>query len=148
MDDNKKIASIPVKNFNNETVDLLVKYANENLVLLFYNNKCLGCTGRAIPLAYQFQQEYEAIRVIGIHSNFSTIETTEEDIKSIFTVNDLPFPIYLDETHEVYDAFNGEGTPHWVLITKQGQVHRSIFGSQSGAQNRLYYAIESLIDKG
>lgn len=147
MNNSKTIESILVKNFNNETVDLLVKYANENLVLLFYNNKCLGCTGRAVPLAYQFQQDYKNSRVIGIHVNFGTIKTTEQDIKSIFTVNELPFPIYLDENHEVYDTFKCEGTPHWLLITKQGILHRSIFGSQSGAQNRLYYAIESLTDE-
>jgi peroxiredoxin len=147
MNNDEKIESILVKNFNNETIDLLAKYANENLVLLFYNNACLGCTGRAIPLAHQFQQDYKEIRVIAIHSNFGARKTTEQDIKSIFTVTELPFPIYLDENYEIYDTFKCEGTPHWLLITKQGLLHRSIFGSQSGAQNRLYYAIESLIDK-
>jgi hypothetical protein len=30
---------------------------------------------------------------------------------SIFTIDELPFPIYIDKHHRVYDNFNSEGTP-------------------------------------
>ena len=140
------IPSIIVQDFGYNEIDLLSIYKNQNLLLLLYNNSCLGCTGRAIPLAHKFQQLFESVQVIGIHSNFSSIKTTEGDIKSIFTIDELPFPIYLDETHKVYDFFNSEGTPQWIIIKKDGSLYRSIFGSQSNAENRLYYALESLIE--
>ena len=114
---------------------------------MFYNNACLGCTGRAIPLAYQFKQDYKDIEVIGIHSNFTSNDVSREDILSIFTINELPFPIYIDKDHKMYDFFDSEGTPQWILLTSKGEVYRSIFGSQDNAQNRLYYALENLTEQ-
>lgn len=144
MNTGKIVTSIKVTDFYHNEVDLLEKYANKNLLLLFYNNACLGCTGRAIPLAYKLKQTYEDIEVIGIHSNFGSNNITKDNILSIFTINELPFPIYIDNNHKMYDFFNSEGTPQWVLLTPDGEVYRSIFGSQGNAQNRLYYALESL----
>ncbi|MCT4580363.1 MAG: redoxin domain-containing protein [Flavobacteriales bacterium] len=141
----KRLDSILVKNFNGKTVNLLEKHTNTPLLLIIYNNQCLGCTGRAIPLAYEYQQQYDRLQVIGIHSNFNTNKVTEQDIKSIFTIDELPFPIYIDEDHQVFDQFNSEGTPQWILITSKGMLYRSIFGSQLNVQNRLSYAIEDLM---
>ena len=139
------IESILVTDLDGRKVDLLTEYKDKALVLILYNNSCLGCTGRAIPLAYDFQQENASIQVIGIHSNFGKNTTTKEDIKSIFTSDEVPFPIYMDENHQVFDQFESAGTPQWVLITPKGELFRSIFGSQDGAQNRLFYAIEELV---
>lgn len=127
-------------------IDLMMEYKGKPLVLLFYNNDCLGCTGRAIPLAYQYQQTYPTLQVIGVHSNFRTNDISKEDIEGIFTIPELPFPIYIDKNHQVYDSFHCEGTPQWVLITKERKLYRSIFGSQLGAQNRLSYALEALVN--
>lgn len=139
------LENILVKNFDGKTVNLLEEYAGTPILLIIYNNQCLGCTGRAIPLAYEYQQQYKQLQVIGIHSNFNSNKVTEEDIKSIFTIDELPFPIYIDENHKVYDQFNSEGTPQWVLITKNKELYRSFFGSQLNAQNRLSYALDNLV---
>jgi peroxiredoxin len=138
------ISFIKVQDFDKNELNLLEMYHGKPLLIIIYNNQCLGCTGRAIPLAYQYQQEYENLQVIGIHSIFNTQPVTEDEIKSIFTTNELPFPIYLDQEHKVYDQFHSEGTPQWLLITQEGILYRSIFGSQSGAQNRLMYALDAL----
>ena len=139
------IESILVTDLDGRKIDLLTEYKNKALVLIIYNNSCLGCTGRAIPLAYDFQQRNPSIQVIGIHSDFGGTKTTKEAIKSIFTSGEVPFPIYMDENHQVFDQFESAGTPQWILITHKGELFRSIFGSQDGAQNRLFYAIEELI---
>lgn len=139
------IDPIFVQDFQQNKVDLLKKYSGKPILAIIYNNACLGCTGRAIPLAYEFQQANPALQVIGIHSNFGIEEVSEAAIKSIFTSGELPFPIYIDPHHKVYDQFHSEGTPQWLLITKHGTLHRSIFGSQEGAQNRLNYALEEII---
>ncbi|WP_038005906.1 redoxin domain-containing protein [Tenacibaculum sp. 47A_GOM-205m] len=147
MDTSNIITSIKVTDFKNNEIDLLEKYPNKPILLLFYNNACLGCTGRAIPLAYQFKQDYKNIEIIGIHSNFTSNDVSKEDILSIFTIKELPFPIYIDKDHKMYDFFNSEGTPQWILLTSKGEVYRSIFGSQDNAQNRLYYALENLTEQ-
>ena len=138
------IESIKVQDFDFAEINLMEKYKGKPLLIILYNNQCLGCTGRAIPLAYEFQQKFETLQVIGIHSNFGAIKTTETDIKSIFTIDELPFPIYLDEGHKVYDQFQSEGTPQWLLISADGHLFRSVFGSQEVTQNRLSYALEEL----
>lgn len=143
---NSKIQSILVKDLDGVSVDLTTTYKNQILLLIIYNNDCLGCTGRAIPLAYEFQQKYPTIQVIGIHSNFVNREGTKASIKSIFTSGENPFPIYIDEHHKVFDQFNSEGTPQWLVISEKQELFRSIFGSQENAQNRLYYALESLVE--
>ncbi|RUA34209.1 MAG: hypothetical protein DSY77_06305 [Bacteroidetes bacterium] len=141
---NTPIQSIIVQDFDYKDFNLLEKYKGKPLLIIIYNNQCLGCTGRAIPLAYEYQQEYPNLQVVGIHSIFNMKPVSEDDIKSIFTTKELPFPIYLDQNHQVYDQFESEGTPQWLLITSEGYLYRSIFGSQLGAQNRLMYALDAL----
>jgi hypothetical protein len=143
--ENTIVDAILAQDFEEHTIDLLKKYPKQPLLIIIYNNQCLGCTGRAIPLAYEFQQEYKEIQVLGIHTNFNNNKVTESDIKSIFTIDNIPFPIYLDRGRKVYDQFQSEGTPQWLLIKKNGILFRSIFGSQEGAQNRLSYAIEEIL---
>ena len=142
---NTLVQSIPVLDLDGHAVDLMTRYKNKVLLLIIYNNDCLGCTGRAIPLAYEFQQQYPSLQVTGIHSDFLNREGTKETIKAIFTSGENPFPIYIDKHHKVFDQFQAEGTPQWLLISEKGELFRSIFGSQKNAQNRLYYALESLV---
>lgn len=146
MLENTPINSIIVSDFESTEFDLLEKYAGKNLLVIIYRNQCLGCAGRAIPLAYDFQNEFDNLQVIGIHTNFGKEKTTEEEVKSIFTIDELPFPIYLDENHSVFDQFESEGTPQWLIIRPDKTLFRSIFGSQTGAQNQLKYALEDLLE--
>ena len=141
----KYIENIAVIDLDSNAVDLMKEHQKQVQLLLIYNNDCLGCTGRAIPLAYEFQLQYPSIQVAAIHSDFKNREGNKENIKSIFTTGQIPFPIYIDQHHKVYDQFQAEGTPQWLLITKTGNLYRSIFGSQDNAKNRLFYALESLV---
>ncbi|MBP1841660.1 TlpA family protein disulfide reductase [Formosa algae] len=138
------ITSIPVLDLEDVPVNLMSAYKNKVLLVIIYNNDCLGCTGRAIPLAYEFQQTFPNIQVIGIHADFVNREGTKDNIKQVFTSGEVPFPIYIDKQHQVFDQFHAEGTPQWLLIAEDGTLFRSIFGSQDNAQNRLHYALESL----
>ena len=142
--ENSIINSILVKNFEGKEIDLMDVYAGKNLLIIIYNNQCLGCTGRAISLAYQFQKDYHKLQVIGIHTIFNSLQVTENDIKSIFTIDELPFPILLDEGHKVFDQFHAAGTPQWLLIDEHGRLIRSIFGSQYGSRNLLMYALDQM----
>ncbi|QXP79066.1 MULTISPECIES: TlpA family protein disulfide reductase [Winogradskyella] len=142
---NPLIPSITVLDLDGVAVDLMQLYSNKTLLLIIYNNDCLGCTGRAIPLAYEFQQDFPSIQVVGIHADFVGRKGNKANIKAIFTSGELPFPIYIDPNHQVYDQLASEGTPQWVLISEKGELFRSVFGSQDNAKNRLFYALESLV---
>lgn len=140
----KKTPDLKVKTLENEPINLTEKYSGQNVLVLFYNNDCLGCTGRAIPLAYDIMQEFNKLEVIAVHSNFSRTFSTSE-LLSIFTAKESPFPIYVDEEHKVYDLLKCEGTPHWIILNKEGEIYKSFFGSQANAQTRLWYALNELI---
>jgi len=147
INENDIVSEIIVQDLDGKKVNLIEKYRGQNLLIIIYNNQCLGCTGRAIPLAYDFKNKFDGLQVLGIHSNFANQKITGEDIKSIFTIDKLPFPIYIDKEAKVYEQFESEGTPQWVLINSHGKLYRSIFGSQEGAQNRLMYALNELFYK-
>lgn len=128
------------------TFSELIKENHLNLVL-FYNTNCLGCTGRAIPLAYKLQQEHSFISLTVIHSNFRPTPFSSEEVLSVFTDNKSPFNIYRERNHELYDHFECEGTPHWLMIDGDGEIIRSFFGSQEGAQMKLEYAIQEFSEE-
>ncbi|MFO7745274.1 MAG: hypothetical protein R6V36_07810 [Psychroflexus sp.] len=54
------------------------------------------------------------------------------------------FDIYMGPKAEAYNYFECKGTPHWIVLGQSLNQYRSIFGSQDQAQQRLWYAIESL----
>ncbi|HLW39392.1 MAG TPA: hypothetical protein VKX31_03300 [Brumimicrobium sp.] len=127
-------------NNQSHTLSSLIEKEKLNLIL-FYNTNCLGCTGRAIPLAYKLSQEYKFISLLVIHSNFRIASFDREEILSVFTDQKSPFEIYREEKNELYSHFDCEGTPHWLLVNGEGEMLHSFFGSQDGAQLKLEYAI-------
>lgn len=120
-------------------VDILQQ--KEKTLALFYHTSCLGCTGRAIPLAYQLQQEHPDLQVILIHSELAKKEISSAEILEIFIDKKSPLPLYKDTGHRLYDLVKAEGTPHWVLFDSKANILKSIFGSQTNAQNNLHYTL-------
>jgi peroxiredoxin len=140
------INKIELETLEGEKTELLTRYLGKPILLLFYNNDCLGCTGRALPMAYDFNLQYRDLKVLGIHSNFGKQDFTKEDIINMFTSKRLPFPIFFDKKRIAYKQFNCEGVPHWIILDKKGEVFRSVFGSQEAAHNRLMYALDELLN--
>ena len=124
-------------------------FSNKNFagtahLLLFYHSHCLGCTGRAIPLAYEFQKQYSGLKVLLIHANLGVHQLQKQEILSVFVDGISPLPIYIDENAFLYKQFNAEGTPHWIILNDKAEVNNSIFGSQANAKNRLMYSLDEL----
>ncbi|PKR79993.1 hypothetical protein CW751_12275 [Brumimicrobium salinarum] len=142
------LSSVILKDLNNNTFLLPELLNKEDLnLLLFYNTNCLGCTGRALPLAHELNINHEKVNLIILHSNFKTTPISVEEIKSVFTNQAPPFKIYREDFHDLYDYFGCEGTPHWILMNGSGDVLKSFFGSQEGAQMKLSYAIQEFEDQ-
>ena len=128
---------------NNENI-LLDKLLENNKInlLLFYHTNCLGCTGRAIPFGYEIWRENkEKVNLVVVHVDFSNKNLEKEEIYEIFHDKKPPFEIYRDKNAAVYEMLACEGTPHWIVLSKDGEVQNSIFGSQENAQMRLRYLV-------
>lgn len=121
----------------------LSDFAGKPTLLLFFNMGCLGCMSRGVPLAQDLAKAYPDLNVIGIHSNFGRAYGSD-DIRAALDEIGVTYPVLSDVEHRTYDSYGAEGTPHWVLLDAEGQVQKSIFGSQPNAQQRLTYGMLEL----
>lgn len=80
-----KTEEIIVKSLDGNVINLREIYWGKPLLILFFNIQCLGCVGRAIPLAYDYLQEFKNLNVIAIHTTFGKEVVTKDDIINIFT---------------------------------------------------------------
>lgn len=117
------------------------QFAGKPVLLFFFNIGCDGCMFRGLPVAAEIARQYDEINVIGVHSTFNAFGHTLDQIRTEIDEHGVPFPVVLDSDHAVFDAFEAEGTPHWIFIDSEGKVERSIFGSQPNALQRLEYGL-------
>jgi peroxiredoxin len=114
------------------------------VLILFYSIGCPGCKSRAIPIAKNVHEIYPDVQVVGIHTSLDERKYSTGQIEEINKVHRIPFPIYVDEGSQTFEAFGAEGTPHWILIDAEGKVLRSVFGSMPNAINRIEYSLIEL----
>lgn len=119
----------------------LETYRGRPIILLFFNIGCHGCMTRGLPVAAEIARQYPHIQVIGIHSNFGAFGRGPEQVAAALEKFDINFPVLLDDGHATFDSYQAEGTPHWVFIDSDGQVSKSIFGSQPNALLRIEYTL-------
>jgi len=141
---NNEIQPWHLESLGNEKVPHYTYFKGKPLLILFFYLGCPGCTGRAIPFANKMVYEHrDKINVLGIHSNFEGPEYSNDDI--ILTLKSLhvKFPFFKDSGFATtFHDYQAAGTPHWILVNKDGKVIRSIFGSESNrALLWLDYAI-------
>lgn len=135
-----KLASIG--NYPIQFMDLID--SNKVNLFLLYHQYCMGCTGRAIPFAWELVQEFTWLNVNLIHSNLGRQSFSEKELLSIFVDKKSPLPIYIDNEHLLYDFYSAEGTPTWLFFDEEGRLIKKIFGSQPNAKNRILYFLDEL----
>lgn len=123
-------------------------YLGKPTILLFFSFGCPGCLGRAIPYANRLVFEHEdKIQVVGIHTNFEGRDFSVEQFKDGKERFYFRFPFYKDYNYDTsFLNFGAGGTPHWIVLDKEGRVVYSIFGSDpNNALLRLDYIISELL---
>lgn len=118
------------------------------LLILFFSLGCPGCIGRAIPYANRIVYENEnKINVMGIHTNFEGIDFSIEQFQDAQEKYYIRFPFFKDLNYDTtFLNYGAGGTPHWILVNKEGIAVYSIFGSApNNALLRLDYLIHELV---
>ncbi|HRO08147.1 MAG TPA: redoxin domain-containing protein [Saprospiraceae bacterium] len=135
-----------------DDVPTVASLSDKPLLIMFFNLGCPGCLGRAVPYANRIVYEQgDVIRVIGIHSGYSSRKfdlTKFQKAKEEFYIR---FLFYSDVNYDTtFLRYGAGGTPHWILVDKEGIVRYSIFGSDpNNALLRLEYVMrEILLEKG
>ncbi len=145
---NNEIQPWQLESLNDEKVPTPADFKGKPLLILFFYLGCPGCTGRALPFANKMVYEHgDAINVLGIHSNFEGPEYSNDEITASLKSLHIKFPFFKDAGFATtFHDYQAAGTPHWILVNKEGTVIRSIFGSDTNrALLWLDYAINELI---
>lgn len=118
------------KIFEKELPDIK-SFEGKPLIVLFFSLQCPGCIGRAIPYANRLVYENtDKINVLGIHTHFEGPEKTIEELIEAKEQYFIRFPYYKDSGFaETFYTYEAGGTPHWIIVDKNGVVVESIFGS-------------------
>jgi thiol-disulfide isomerase/thioredoxin len=133
-----------IESLTGEAVPRLEEFRGRPVLVLFYATGCPGCKARALPYANTVHWEYPELKAIGIHTRFDGPLYSNDQIKEIIAVYGLKFSIFKDQGMATFEAWAAEGTPHWVLIDREGKVMRSVFGSTPGVLQRLDFALAEL----
>jgi thiol-disulfide isomerase/thioredoxin len=136
-----------IETINNEiSVPSVEDYVGKPLIVLFFSLHCPGCLGRAIPFANRIVFENgELINVVGIHTHFEGPETSNEHLIQAKEEFHIRFPYFRDTGFaSTFHAYQAGGTPHWIVVDKNGVVVDSIFGSDP---NRALLKLDYLINE-
>lgn len=135
--------------FGEDKPPVVNDYLGKPLLILFFSLGCPGCLGRAIPYANRVVYENgENINVIGIHTNFEGIDFAKDRFEKAKEEFYIRFPFYKDKNYDTtFLNYGAGGTPHWIIVDKNGIVEYSIFGSApNNALLQLDLKISELLD--
>lgn len=136
--------------FSEEKIPVVQDYFGKPLLILFFSLGCPGCVGRAVPYANRIVFENgENINVLGIHTNFEGINFKQERFEKAKEELHIRFPFYKDLNYDTtFLNYGAGGTPHWILMDKNGKLRYSIFGSDpNNALLRLDFKINELLNE-
>jgi len=117
---------------------------------MFFNLECAACVARGVPFIKRMQKEHgERIRTMLVHTSLGHRELPREQVVPTLVRFAEEFarvgmPVALDLSGDLARAWKIEGTPHWYVFDAEGELARSVFGSQDNARTRLEYLLEEL----
>ncbi|WP_394972870.1 peroxiredoxin family protein [uncultured Croceitalea sp.] len=130
LEQHKKLPEWSLESLFDEKVPLLKDFRGKPLLILFFYMGCPGCKGRAIPYANRLVYEKTNINVVGIHTRFEGRTYSDEELRSAKDEFHIRFPYYRDvHPATTFTLYEAGGTPHWILLDKDGNIVQSIFGS-------------------
>ena len=127
----KPIAEWSIEGIFDESVPSVKDFEGKPLLILIFSLGCPGCLGRAIPFANRMVYENEdKLNVVGIHTNFEGVDFPKEKFEKAKKDFYIRFPIFKDKNYDTtFLNYGAGGTPHWIMVDKNGIVEYSIFGS-------------------
>ncbi|MDX8398411.1 MAG: redoxin domain-containing protein [Mariprofundaceae bacterium] len=122
--------------FNTDKPISLEDLAGKVIVLHAFQMLCPSCVAHALPQAQRVFETFnqDQLAVIGIHTVFEHHDAmTDVALKAFVHEYRLTFPIGIDMANgngapKTMTAYQMQGTPTLVLIDKQGNLRKKIFG--------------------
>lgn len=133
-----------------EIVPSLQSFRGKPLMILFFSLGCPGCLGRAIPYANRLVYEYgEQLPVVGIHTNFEGVDFEKSRFEQAQKEFYIRFSFFKDYNfNTTFLDYQAGGTPHWILLDREGKIAYTIFGSDpNNALLRLDLRITEILNQ-
>lgn len=145
----RPVPSWELESIFDDEIPTIDSFTGKPLLILFFYLDCPGCKGRAIPFANLLIYEKKGIQVIGIHSRFEGQEFNATDLRNAKEEFNIRFPIFMDQNGKnTFEKYEAGGTPHWILLDKDGNLAYSIFGSApNNALLKLELKIQELFQE-
>lgn len=115
-------------------VHKLSDYRGEGVFLNFWGTWCGPCK-REMPHMEDMYKEFEEK---GVHVLAVNIAESDLKVKSFANTYGLTFPIVIDKTNSVRDAYNIRPLPTTFLVGPDGKVKKIIKQEMTGDQIREY----------
>jgi thioredoxin-related protein len=119
-------------------------------LIMAFNLECPGCIGRGIPVIKRLRDAHEGRAVFALlHTAYGhkayTRDEVEPQLKHFASdFANVGMPVALDLSGDLARVWCAEGTPHWFAFDANGQMVRSLYGSQENATTRLTYLMDEL----
>lgn len=130
---------------NFEVIDLegnkfrLSDYRGEGVVLNFWGTWCPPCKREFPAMERQYKNfEHQSVNLIAIN-----IEQTDLEVQTYVQNMGMTFPVAIDKTSSIKNAYSVGNLPATILINKDGIVEKVITGEMSEAQIIAHF--ESII---
>ena len=128
-----------------EVVDLegnkfrLSDYKGEGVVLNFWGTWCEPCK-REFPA---MERQYKHFENSGVHLIAINIEQTDLEVQTYVKNMGMTFPVAIDKTRSILNAYSVKPLPTTILINEKGIVEKVITGEMTEAQIVAHF--ESII---
>ncbi len=130
----------------------LASWKGRIVLIDFFQLWCPGCQQFSVPLFNHWQDKYganENVVIVSIHTVFEGHDVqTEDKLREFIADNGIEHPVGLDAYGSPSDdypitmkRFDTEGTPHVVIIDRNGDLSFSHFGFFA------YQPVEAFIDR-
>jgi peroxiredoxin len=117
--------SMQVTTLDRQAVTLSFSTQRKGTLVYVFSPKCIWCEknkNNIRALANFIRPDYD---ILGI-------STIDEGLRQHLDAEPLPFPVYLDPSHALLDAFRMVGTPATYLVSADGLLKRSWRGAYRG----------------
>ncbi|MFJ7952416.1 thiol-disulfide oxidoreductase ResA [Lysinibacillus sp. NPDC096418] len=112
----------------------LSDYKGQGVFLNFWGTWCKPCA-KEMPA---MDRQYKVFKDQGVQTLAVNIAQTDFEVQSFVDKYDLSFPVVIDKTKSVRDAYNVGYLPATVLVNPEGKVVKIITGEMTEANIASY----------
>lgn len=114
----------------NGNIHRLSDYKGQGVLLNFWGTWCEPCKREFPAIERQYKSfEEQGVRVLAVN-----IAETEFEVKNYVKSMSMTFPVAIDPTKSVMNAYNVTNLPATILINAEGKVEKIVTGEMKEAQ--------------